>query len=124
MKMPYKHKTMNMKRAVLYLLAALAAMSLQAQQPVAPPPQAPGTCSVTVTGDFDSECIYDYKDDITDEYPVTEVAVMDMNGRRIAVFAETATFSVEGLPSGAYIVRVRTAGEGEEKVTYHKLIKK
>ena len=55
---------------------------------------------------------------------VTEVAVMDMNGRRIAVFAETATFSVEGLPSGAYIVRVRTAGEGEEKVTYHKLIKK
>ena len=55
---------------------------------------------------------------------VTEVTVMDMNGRRIAVFAETATFSVEGLPSGAYIVRVRTAGEGEEKVTYHKLIKK
>ena len=122
MKMPYKHKTMNMKRAVLYLLAALAAMSLQAQQPVAPPPQAPGTCDVTVTGDFDSECIYDYKDGATGA--VKEVAVMDMNGRRIAVFAETATFSVEGLPSGAYIVRVRTAGEGEEKVTYHKLIKK
>ena len=124
MKTPYKQNTKHMRQAILFALAALAAMSLQAQQPVAPPPQAPGTCDVTVTGDFDSECIYDYKDDITDEYPVTEVAVMDMNGRRIAVFAETATFSVEGLPSGAYIVRVRTAGEGEEKVTYHKLIKK
>ena len=123
MKTPYKQNTKHMRQAILFALAALAAMSLQAQ-PVASPSRAPWTCSVTVTGDFDSECIYDYKDDITDEYPVKEVAVMDMNGRRIAVFAETATFSVEGLPSGAYIVRVRTAGEGEEKVTYHKLIKK
>ena len=116
---------MNMKRAVLYLLAALAAMSLQAQQPgfgkgaeggkqasgSATPRLKPNPATGAVEVDGAAGA-------------VKEVAVMNMNGRRIAVFAETATFSVEGLPSGAYIVRVRTAGEGEEKVTYHKLIKK
>ena len=32
------------------------------------------TCEITITGDFDSECIYDYKDEITDEYPHLMVA--------------------------------------------------
>ena len=51
---------------------------------------------------------------------VVEVVVMDMNGRRLALFKDTATFSVQSNPSGSYIVRVKTrAGE----VTYHKLIK-
>lgn len=51
---------------------------------------------------------------------VVEVVVMDMNGRRLAVFKDSVFFSMQGHPSGSYIVKIRTA---KGNVTYHKLIK-
>ena len=51
---------------------------------------------------------------------VVEVVVMDMNGRKLAVFADTETFNMHSHPSGSYIVRVSTK---DGKLTYHKLIK-
>ena len=50
------------------ILLSLAVGALWAQTPPA------RQCSVVITGDFDSECLYDYKDDITDEYPNLMVA--------------------------------------------------
>ena len=50
------------------LLLSLVVGALWAQTPPA------RQCSVVITGDFDSECLYDYKNDITDEYPNLMVA--------------------------------------------------
>ena len=63
---------------------------------------------------------------------VEEVLVMDMNGRKMATFDKTDHFNVAALPSGIYIVRVRTSsvtdGDTSEvpqkQVTYLKLVKK
>ena len=51
---------------------------------------------------------------------VVEVVVMDMNGRKVAVFNDTEVFDIHSMPSGSYIVRIRTE---KGKITYHKLIK-
>lgn len=51
---------------------------------------------------------------------VVEVVVMDMNGRRIAVFSDTEVFDLHSMSTGSYIVRIRTK-DGE--VSYRKLIK-
>nr|MCR5064821.1 T9SS type A sorting domain-containing protein [Bacteroidales bacterium] len=69
---------------------------------------------------------------ISDE--VVEVLVMDMNGRKMATFENTANFNISTLPSGIYIVRVKTNHDNEthnasprtpqELVTYLKLVKK
>lgn len=68
----------------------------------------------------------------TDE--VVEVLVMDMNGRKMATFENSANFNISTLPSGIYIVRVKTHHDNEthnasprtpqELVTYLKLVKK
>lgn len=59
-----------MKKQLFLLLALLLnACIVVAQQP-APSNQ----CNITITGDFDSECIYDYKEYITDEYPNLMIA--------------------------------------------------
>ena len=57
---------------------------------------------------------------------VVEVLVMDMNGRGMAAFDNTDSFSISALPSGIYIVRVKTrhAPDASEKVSYLKLVKK
>ncbi len=69
---------------------------------------------------------------------VVEILVMDMTGRSMDTFAGTARFNIAGLPSGAYIVRVKTRHNTEkpadtneasprapqELVTYLKLVKK
>ncbi len=57
---------------------------------------------------------------------VTEVLVMDMNGRRIVSFANTAKFGIADLASGIYIVRVTTRHDATspERITYLRLIKK
>lgn len=57
---------------------------------------------------------------------VTDVLVMDMNGREMASFENTSSFNISGLPSGAYIVRVKTRQSSSlpEKTSYHKIVKK
>ena len=55
---------------------------------------------------------------------VVEVLVMDMNGRKMATFENTANFNIYTLPSGIYIVRVKTHLDNTDKVTYLKLVKK
>ena len=51
---------------------------------------------------------------------VVEVVVMDMNGRKLAVFTDTEVFDIHSMSTGSYIVRIRTK---KDEVTYHKLIK-
>jgi hypothetical protein len=46
--------------------------------------------------------------------------VMDMNGRKLAVFTDTEVFDIHSMSTGSYIVRIRTK-DGE--VSYRKLIK-
>ena len=56
---------------------------------------------------------------------VMEIVVLDMNGRRMAVYSETDSFDITNMPSGMYIIRVRTkCTDAEERVHYLKLIKK
>ena len=57
---------------------------------------------------------------------VTEVLVMDMHGKAIASHNNTASFNIESLSSGMYIVRVKTKHDNKsaEKATYLKLVKK
>ncbi|MBQ7710898.1 MAG: T9SS type A sorting domain-containing protein [Bacteroidales bacterium] len=55
---------------------------------------------------------------------VSEVLVLDMKGRQVAKFEHTDRFDISGLPSGAYIVRLRTrSGEDANDITYLKLVK-
>ena len=51
---------------------------------------------------------------------VVEVVVMDMNGRKLAVFTDTKVFDIHRMSTGSYIVRIRTK---KDEVTYHKLIR-
>lgn len=53
-----------MKNLVSFLTALLFAAAVQGQNP----------CNVVITGDFDSECTYDFKDVPYDEYPTLLVA--------------------------------------------------
>ena len=57
---------------------------------------------------------------------VTEVVVMDMHGRRLATFKDAGQFNIKELPSGSYIVCVKTRRDKEapEEVNYLKLVKK
>ena len=56
---------------------------------------------------------------------VEDVAVMDMNGRKLMAFEGADTFDVSAISSGTYIVRVRTRNrDAGEKVYYLKLVKK
>ena len=55
---------------------------------------------------------------------VSEVLVLDMKGRQVAYIEHTDRFDVSGLPSGTYIIRVRTrSSEDTEQITYLKLVK-
>ena len=58
------------------------------------------------------------------EDDVVEVLVLDMNGRQMATFDNTAKFNIGNLASGIYIVRVKRLSADTEKVTYLKLVKK
>jgi len=51
---------------------------------------------------------------------VVEVVVLDMNGRKLAVFTDTEVFDIHSMSTGSCIVRIRTK---KDEVTYHKLIK-
>ena len=57
---------------------------------------------------------------------VVEILVMDMNGRQLATFTNTNSFNLSNLPSGIYIVCLRTRSSTGITVndTYIKLIKK
>lgn len=57
---------------------------------------------------------------------VVEIVVMDMNGRQIVTFAGTNSFNISNLPSGIYIICLRTRSSTgiTENDTYIKLIKK
>ena len=52
------------------------------------------------------------------------VEIMDMTGRLINTFDNTSPFNISTLPSGTYIVRVKTHHDNTDKVTYLKLVKK
>ena len=55
---------------------------------------------------------------------VVEVLVLDMKGRQVACFDHSDRFDVSSLPSGAYIVRVRTrSSEDTDDITYLKSVK-
>ena len=55
---------------------------------------------------------------------VSEVLVLDMKGRHVAFFEHTDRFDISSLPSGAYIVRVRTrSADDTDEITYLKLVK-
>ena len=60
-----------MKKTITFLLLVSAAAIAWAQSP---PVSTSHLCDIVITGDFDSECIYDYKDEITDEYPNLMIA--------------------------------------------------
>lgn len=60
-----------MKKTITLMLLVFAAVIAWAQSPPVTPTH---QCDIVITGDFDSECIYDYKDEITDEYPNLMVA--------------------------------------------------
>ena len=67
-----------MKKCLLYLLALLLNVNfVMAKQSVAPTGDSTTvshSCNIVITGNFDSECIYDFKDEITDEYPNLMIA--------------------------------------------------
>ena len=52
------------------------------------------------------------------------VEVLDITGRLLKAFENTAIFSISDLSSGTYIVRVKTRHDSTEKVTHLKLVKK
>ena len=52
------------------------------------------------------------------------VEILDMTGRLIITFDNTSTLNISTLPSGTYIVRVKTHHDNTDKVTYLKLVKK
>lgn len=52
------------------------------------------------------------------------VEILDMTGRLINTFDNTSTFNISTLPSGTYIVCIKTHHDDTEKVTYLKLVKK
>ncbi|MBR4505180.1 MAG: hypothetical protein IKP21_00200, partial [Bacteroidales bacterium] len=65
------------KLLVLFCAAFVAAGSAVAQQPVTPNGNnnvVHNPCSIIVTGDFDSECLYNYKNEYFDEYPDLMIA--------------------------------------------------
>lgn len=55
---------------------------------------------------------------------VLEILVMDMNGRSVATFTGTNRFNISTLPTGIYIVRIKTQHDNADKITYLKLVKK
>ncbi len=55
---------------------------------------------------------------------VTEVLVLDMNGRKMAEYQQMSRFDVSDLPAGFYIVRLKTLSATDEKVSYVKLVKR
>lgn len=52
------------------------------------------------------------------------VEILDMTGRLIITFDNTSTLNISTLPSGTYIVCIKTHHDDTEKVTYLKLVKK
>lgn len=67
-----------MKKNLLYLLALLFnvnfVMANRSVEPMGDSATVFHQCSIAITGNFDSECIYDFKDEITDEYPNLMIA--------------------------------------------------
>ena len=57
---------------------------------------------------------------------VVEILVIDMNGRQVATFTNTNSFSISHLPSGIYIVslKIRSITDTPDKNIYLRLIKK
>ena len=55
---------------------------------------------------------------------ILEILVMDMNGRTVATFTGSDHFNISNLPSGIYIVRIKTQHDNADKITYLKLVKK
>lgn len=55
---------------------------------------------------------------------LTDIDVLDMTGRLLKTFEKASTFNISTLPSGIYIVRVKTHCDNTDKVTYLKLVKK
>ena len=88
-----------MKKQLLFLLVLLFNISIvKAQQPVAPIKDSTvvhNPCSIVITGNFDSECIYDFKDEITDEYPNLMIACKHSTVTYTA-YANTGSASVVG----------------------------
>ncbi|MBO7100717.1 MAG: T9SS type A sorting domain-containing protein [Bacteroidales bacterium] len=55
---------------------------------------------------------------------VTEVAVLDMHGRQMALHRDSERFNVASLPSGTYIVRLKVRDGNSLQTYYLKLVKK
>lgn len=55
---------------------------------------------------------------------LTDIDVLDMTGRLLKTLEKASTFNISTLPSGIYIVRVKTHRDNTDKVTYLKLVKK
>ena len=57
---------------------------------------------------------------------VVEILVMDMNGRQVSTFTNTNRFDLSNLPSGIYIVSLKTRSsiDTPDKIIYLKLMKK
>lgn len=57
---------------------------------------------------------------------VSEIQVLDLHGRLMAVFEKTDKFDLSAIPAGVYFVRIKSKLDGStlERVTFHKLIKK
>lgn len=102
-----------MRKTIILFLIAFTATAVLAQSPL-PPPVATHQCDIVITGDFDSECIYDYKDEITDEYPnlmiackgstVTYTAYADMGTATPAAYIWTIYGDVTHTATGNSVV--------------------
>ena len=63
-------------KKIIFLILILSACcrTALATVPLAQASGAHNGCDIVITGSFDSECVYDYKDAITDEYPDLMIA--------------------------------------------------
>ena len=63
-------------KKIIFLILILSACcrTALATVPLAQASGAHNGCDIVITGSFDSECVYDYKDAITDEYPNLMIA--------------------------------------------------
>ena len=63
-----------MKKLLSVFVSAILSISIATAHEPLPPTGTPNPCNIVVTGDFDSECFYSYKDDYFEEYPDLMIA--------------------------------------------------
>lgn len=84
-----------MKKIILSFCVAVMAVGVAAARQPFTPDGDPKPCSIVITGDFESACLYEFKDDYFDEYPDLMVACKHSTVTYTA-FAYTGDATVTG----------------------------